>query len=206
MIRPPHSLPPGSRGRGRRSAVALGVAPVAVAVAVAGCGAGSTAASSPAAAASSPHLPAQLLGLSKNTGSQARSLGRALSAVFATFSSVYRGPQAAVYGDIRGPTIVVLTAGWSSKAAHRAASAAFDKRSALGAFAGTGRTDAHSFPAGPRGGALYCGHVTRTGTPLLVCWWADKVSSGGVIYFLGSASSVSAAAAKTNQVRSAIAP
>jgi hypothetical protein len=67
-----------------------------------------------------------------------------------------------------------------------------------------GSTDVRSFPAGPGGEALECGHVTRGGGQGLVCGWADKLTFGVVVYTSGAASSLSDAASKTNQVRSAI--
>jgi len=98
----------------------------------------------------------------------------------------------------------VFVGRWTSAAAHRAASAAFDKRVAVGGTAGGGSTDAQAFPAGPHGGVLKCGHVTHSGERGLLCVWADKLTLGEVAYVFGSASSPSDAAAKTNQIRSAI--
>lgn len=195
-----------------RGAVALGVA-AAVAIAAAACGGSSSpapAASSAAPAASTPaaasglRLPDQLLGLSKNTGPEAKQVTDAISRQFSALSSIARSHQSAVYGTAGTPDVVVFAARWSSAFAHRAASAAVDRDAAAGGTAGAGSTDARSFPAGPRGGALSCGHTTRGGQQALLCAWADKLTFGLVLYVSGSASSLSDAAEKTNQVRSAI--
>jgi hypothetical protein len=61
------------------------------------------------------------------------------------------------------------------------------------------------FPAGPHGGVLYCGHHIN-GEPVIACGWTDKLSGGAVVYLKGSASSLSDAASKTNQLRSAVEP
>ena len=41
-------------------------------------------------------------------------------------------------------------------------------------------------PAGPHGGALYCGHHIN-GEPVIACGWTDKLSGGAVVYLKGSA-------------------
>lgn len=61
------------------------------------------------------------------------------------------------------------------------------------------------FPAGPYGGVLYCGHHFN-GEPVIACGWTDKLSGDAVVYLKGSASNLSDAASKTNQVRSAVEP
>jgi hypothetical protein len=211
MARPQGSSSLCGSGWGRRGAIALGVV-AAVVIGAAACGGSSSpapAASSAAPAASSPaaaglHLPGQLFGLSKNTSPGAEQVTRAISSQFSALSSIARSHQAALYGTEGGPALLVIAARLSSAAAHRAASAAFDKRAAAGGTAGAGSTDARPFPAGPHGGALKCGHAARGGQRALLCVWADKWTFGGVIYALGSASSLSDAASKTNQVRSAV--
>jgi hypothetical protein len=225
--RGPSALGGGGWQGGTRGVIALCVGAVAVIGAVA-CGSGSsptaassspTAASSPATtgsssptAASSPattgsglHLPVQLLGLNKNTSSVARGVASAFGrGLGAAARADFRGLHGAIYGDLSGPTIAVFAARWTSAAARRAASAAFDKSTAVRGVQGMGSTDGQSFPAGPQGGALECGHATSSGLKVIVCLWADPMTYGGVVYVLGSASSLSDAASKTNQVRSAI--
>jgi hypothetical protein len=88
--------------------------------------------------------------------------------------------------------------------ARRITTAAAEKIAAEGGLLTLGSTDGQPFPAGPHGGALYCGHSTRGGTKAFVCAWADKVTFGAVVYIYGSASSLGEAASKTNQVRSVI--
>src|SRR5262245_29783395 len=213
MTRPRSSPSSCGSGWGVRGAVALGVAAV-VTIGAAACGGSSNsapaassaapAASTPAAAASGLQLPDQLFGLNKNTGPEAAQVTSAISRQFSALSSIARSHQAAVYGTAGTPDVVVFAAKWSSAFAHRAASAAVDKDAAAGGTAGAGSTDARSFPAGPHGGALRCGHTTRGGQNALLCAWADKSTFGLVLYVSGSASTLSDAAAKTNQVRSAI--
>jgi hypothetical protein len=77
---------------------------------------------------------------------------------------------------------------------------------AAGLARSTGSTDLRSFPAGPHGGALYCGDGTLNGVTGITCGWAEKVSEGFVLYLRGSASSLRDAASETNQVRAAIEP
>jgi hypothetical protein len=160
MTRPRGSSAPGGSGWqwGRRGAIALCVVAV-VAIGAAACGSSSppTTASSPLTAASILPFPAQLLGHNKNTSQTAHALGRVLTSVFALSPSKFRNSQAAIYGELSGPAVVVFAARWSSAAASSAASAAFDTGLAVGGAKGGGSTDAHSFPAGPHGGALECG-------------------------------------------------
>ena len=64
-------------------------------------------------------------------------------------------------------------------------------------------TDATTFPAGPRGGGLACGHKTISGQSTVICAVMDSKSFLIAFYF-GNASSLSDAAGKTAQVRSAV--
>jgi hypothetical protein len=167
-----------------------------------------TAASSPATAASSRHFPAQLLGLKKNTSSAAQAAARAFTSALAADRNNVRPPRGAVYGGISGPAIVVVGARFYRAAARAAESVpvAFDMGFAAGLARSTGSTDLRSFPAGPHGGALYCGDGTLNGVTGITCGWAEKVSEGFVLYLRGSASSLRDAASETNQVRAAIEP
>jgi len=88
-----------------------------------------------------------------------------------------------------------------ASAAAQGANPALDKRLAGYFVRTTGITKMRPFPAGPLGGALYCGHGVQSGVPGIVCGWADKVRADAVVYFNGVASSLSDAAAKTNQIR-----
>ena len=67
-----------------------------------------------------------------------------------------------------------------------------------------GFTDARVFPPGPDGAALVCGQRHVAAGPNTVCEWADHVSFGIVLYSPGFVSSLSDAASKTSQIRSAI--
>jgi hypothetical protein len=214
MTRSHGSSGPGDSGWqwGRRGAIALCAA--AVAIGAAACGgsdspapaASSTAAAASPAAGGLAHFPAQLFGLNKNTSQTAQALGRVFANGFAVAPSEFRGAQSAVYGSLSGPAVVLFAASWAGTAARKAASAAFDKATAASGAKGSGSTDAQPFPAGPHGGSLECGHLHRNGLSAKVCVWADKVTTGGAIYTLGTASSLSDAASKTNQARSMIEP
>jgi hypothetical protein len=166
------------------------------------------AAPSPATAASSLHFPAQLLGLNRNTRSLAQAAARAFTSALAADRNNVRPPQGTVYGDISGPAIVVVGARFYRAAARAAESvpAAFDMGFAAALARSTGSTDLRSFPAGPHGGALYCGDGTLNGVTGITCGWAEKVGEGFVLYLRGSTSSLRDAASETNQVRAAIEP
>jgi hypothetical protein len=133
---------------------------------------------------------------------------RALTAKLATDRNNLRSPQGAFYGGTSSPAMLVYGALFTGAAARAAesVSAGFDQGFAKGFAKSTGSTDLRSFPAGPRGGALYCGHQTHNGVTAITCAWADKVRAGAVIYLRGAASSLSHAASKTSQVRAAIEP
>jgi hypothetical protein len=167
-----------------------------------------TAASRSATAASGLHFPAQLLGLNKNTSSVAQAATRTFTSALAAGRNNVHPPQGAVYGGISGPAIVVFGARFYGAAAQaaQAVPAAFDMGFAAGLARSTGSTDLRSFPAGPHGGALYCGHGTVNGVTGITCGWIEKVREGFVLYLRGSASSLSHAASKTNQIRAAIEP
>jgi hypothetical protein len=166
------------------------------------------AASSPAAAASSLHFPAQLLGLNQNTSSVAQAATRAFTSALAADRNNVRSPQSAFYSGTSGLAMVVVGARLSGAAARAAESvpAAFDMAFAAALARSTGSTDLRSFPAGPHGGALYCGDGTPSGVPGITCGWAEKVREGFVLYLRGSASSLRDAASKTNQIRAAVEP
>ena len=215
MTRPHASSSPGDSSRQWRGRGAIALCAAAVAIGAAACGGSSSpapAAGSPAAAVSNPaaggvpHFPGQLFGLNKNTSQTAHALGRVFASVFALAPTKFRGAQSAVYGSLSGPAVVLFAASWSGAAAHKATSAAVDRATAIGGVKGGGSTDPQSFPAGPHGGSLECGHVNRNGQSARVCVWADKMTYGGAIYILGPTSSLSGAASKTNQARSMIEP
>jgi hypothetical protein len=117
----------------------------------------------------------------------------------------FRGFQGAVYGDMSGPTIAVVATEWSSAAARRAASAAFEKSTTVAAVQDIDSTDGQSFPAGPHGGALECGHATSSGLKATVCMWADP-KTFGTVTFWGRHQALATPRRKTNRIRAAIEP
>jgi hypothetical protein len=182
-----------------RGAIALCVVAV-VAIGAAACGSSSSpAASSLATAGSGLHLPAQLLGLSKNTGSDTQVMVRKVTSALATLSAL-RGPQVAVYGDFSGPFFLMFAA----RLSRASASASYDKGFVEGFAKASGITGLQSFPAGSHGGVLDCGHQTSNGATAITCIWADQTTAGAVTYYKGSASGLNDAASKTNQVRAAV--
>lgn len=151
------------------------------------------------------HLPAQLFGLKRITDTRARAVIRKSTGRIAADRQTFRQPPwGAEYGSHTGRAIIVFGAMFTVAAAVIAQSdPGFDKNLAASATKTWPKTRA--FPAGAHGGALYCADQI-SGLPLTACLWADKVGAGEVRYFSGSASSLSDAAAKTNQIRAIIEP
>jgi hypothetical protein len=161
-------------------------------------------------AAGSQHLPGQLFGLNMSTGRTTQEFIRTVTTGLDGQRSLFRSAQGAAYGPGGlGPSSspgIVLFEAMLATAAAQGANPALDKRLAGYFVRITGITKMRSFPAGPLGGALYCGHGIQSGVPGIVCGWADKVRAGEVVYFNGVASSLSDAAAKSSQVRALIEP
>jgi hypothetical protein len=155
---------------------------------------------------STVHLPARLFALKKITDTRARTVIRKSTGPLAADRQDFRQPPwGAEYGSHTGPAIIVVGAMFTVAAAVIAQSSpGFDKQFAANATKTWPKT-LRMFPAGPHGGALYCAHWI-SGLPQTDCIWADKVGTGKVGYFGGSASSLSDAAAKTNQIRAIIEP
>jgi hypothetical protein len=162
------------------------------------------AASNPATAASRAHFPARLFNLPKNTSSHARTVIRKDTGWLAADQQHFRLPWGAYYGSNPGPVIDVFGAMFTAPVALTAQlDPGFDRRFATSATKSWGN-GLRPFPAGAHGGALYCVHeISRPG---MACLWADQVGVGEVGYFGGSASTLSDAAAKTNQIRAIIEP
>lgn len=151
---------------------------------------------------SGPPFPGMLLGLARDTSPDAQQAAGQMSSELGVFQGIIVHPGAAVYGTGPDQGLVILTAQWSDAA--RADGLISDKPAqAIGGLKSQGVTDATSFPAGPRGGSLACGDKTIDGLSSVICDWADGKMFGVTFYF-GSASSLSDAAAKTIQVRSAV--
>jgi hypothetical protein len=152
------------------------------------------------------HLPARLFGLKMNTSAHARAVIRKSTGRFAADRQVFRQPPwGAEYGSHSGPAIIVFGAMFTVLVGLTAQSfPGFDKHFAARATR-TWPKNLRVFPAGAHGGALYCAHRI-SGPPETACLWADKVGAGEVSYFGGSASSLSDAASKTNQIRAIIEP
>jgi hypothetical protein len=200
-----------------RVTIALSVA-VMMAIGAGACSTGSAPAASssaPAASSSAPTagglrpLPSHLFGLSINTGPAARKIADRFRRIADQFTARlahqgFRSPQAALYGRVgSGPAFVVYGARLTTQGANPAPDLAL---AGLFVQAAGITTKGRFFPAGPHGGALLCGHGIQSGVPRFVCGWADKVTAGQVLYVSGAASSLSDAAAKTNQVRALIEP
>jgi hypothetical protein len=207
--------------RPRRTRTGLAVAVVsAVAVVTAGC-ANSSASSTAQSSASSPfqpgaaspaaaqqgssssgaiHFPAALFGLAHNTSAPAQQLARQLTRELALMG-MFAHPQAAVYGTSPASRLLVVAITELSASAKKYGG----KASATGlrrGFLVMGITDAQRFSAG-KGVKQACGHLTRSGTTIILCMTYGKKTVGMAMYFNEAASSLSDAASKTNQAISA---
>jgi hypothetical protein len=173
--------------------------------------------SAPAASSSAPTvgglrpLPSHLFGLSINTGPAARRIADRFIRIADQFigrlasQPGFRSPQVALYGRVgSGPAFLVYGARLTTQGANPASELSL----ALLFVRAAGITKGRLFtgPPGPHGGAPFCGRGIQSGVPRFVCGWADKVTAGQVLYVSGAASSLSDAAAKTNQVRALIEP
>ena len=161
--------------------------------------------SSPAAAATgSVRLPAQLLGLQKNTSATAKQAATIVSKEFASgLTGEVVGGKTAIYGGEQNgaaPFFFVTAGAWAQPVASPE-----NVAHPLQEFLRTkGFADARVLPPGPDGAALVCGQRHVTAGTDTVCEWADYVSFGIVLYSPGFVSSLSDAASKTSQIRSAV--
>jgi hypothetical protein len=151
-----------------------------------------------------PSFPSTLLGLTRDTSPDAQQgVGQITSEMGGVFQGFVVNLGAAVYGN--GPPsqgVAVLTGQWSDAA--KADGGIPDTSSdAVGELQSDGATDVTVYPPGPKGGGLVCGDATIGGQSTVVCTWVDAKMFGYTFYF-GVASSLSDAAAKTIQVRSAV--
>jgi hypothetical protein len=148
-----------------------------------------------------PPYPRMLLGLARNTGPSAQqAAGRVASQARAAGIIVH--PAVAVYGTAPLHGMLIVIGLWSD-AAKAAGLIPNTAARIVDGLKASGATDAASFSPGPQGAFLACGHRTISGFPTVMCEWADRKEVVDTTYF-GSASSLSDAAAKTIQVRSAI--
>lgn len=146
-------------------------------------------------------FPGTLLGLSQDTGPAAQAIDRQLRReVAAVDQGKVPRPVAAVYGSPPGSALFIppgtglYIAGGGICAGCGPQSAAAAQRSVPGS---------QTFPPGPNGGLLLCA-ARRAKVPYWFCEWIDQTTTGSVAYYGRSASSISDAAAKTNQIRAAI--
>jgi hypothetical protein len=157
--------------------------------------------SSGAAATGSVRLPAQLLGLQKNTSAAAKQAATMVSRGFA--SRLTRGVvgKTAVYGiGQNGPFFFV-----AAYALAKHVASPNNVAHTLQEFMRTkGFIDARVLPPGPNGEALVCGQKHVAAGTDTVCYWADHISFGGVLYSPGFVSSLSDAASKASEIRSTV--
>jgi hypothetical protein len=151
---------------------------------------------------SGPAFPGTLLGLARDTSPDAQQAAGQITGELGVLQGLIVHPGAAVYGTGPNQGMLILTAPWSD-AAKADGLISNVSAGAIGGLKSQGVTDATSFPAGPRGGSLACGHKPIGGQSSIICAWADDKMFGAAFYF-GFASSLSDAAAKTIQVRSAV--
>lgn len=211
-------------GLARRVAAAIttivrgGAALGAAVIALAACGAQHAAApatappatSSPAlhsthgagsAAAGAVHFPNQLLGLNKNTSAVAKQSISILDKNYVSPLTAYLvGGKSAIYGGGQNGAspFFFVAAGTLPRPIASPDNVAHKLHRVM---LNSHITDTKLFLAGPNGAALVCGHTHNMDT---LCFWADHVSFGVVLYPPGFASSLSDGASKTSQIRSAV--
>jgi hypothetical protein len=149
-------------------------------------------------------LPAQLLGLQQNTSATAKQAATIVSREFASrLTGDVVGGKTAIYGGGQNgatPFFFVTAGSWAERVASPNSVA-----HTLQKFMRTkGFTDARVLPPGPNSEALVCGQRHVTAGTDTVCYWADHISFGGVLYSPGFVSSLSDAASKTSQIRSTV--
>jgi hypothetical protein len=148
-------------------------------------------------------FPSTLLGLTRDTSPDAQQVAGQISSELGVLSGLIANPGAAVYGT--GPPnqgVLVMTGQWSD-AAKADGLISDTPTQAIDGLKSQGVTDATVYPGGPRGGNLACGDTTIAGAASVVCAWTDD-KMFGVTFYLGVTSSLSDAASKTIQVRSAV--
>jgi hypothetical protein len=160
--------------------------------------------SSSAVATGSVQLPAQLLGLKKNTSAAAKQAVTIVSRQFASrLTGDVVGGKTAIYGGEQNgatPFFFVTAGTW----AKHVASPDNVAHTLQGFMRTKGFTDVRVLPPGPDGEALVCGQKHVTAGTDTVCYWADHVSLGLVLYSPGFVSSLSDAASKTSRIHSTV--
>jgi hypothetical protein len=187
--------PPPTRSRDRKVIVIAAAAVVLIAV-------GTVLGIVLSSGSSGQSFPSTLLGLARDTSPDAQQAAGQISSGMGVLQGLIVHPGAAVYGSGPDQGVIVATGQWSD-AAKADGLISNTPGQAKDGLKSQSVTDAALFPAGPRGGSLACGHKTIDGQSSVICMWADSKMFGVTFYF-GSASSLSDAAVKTIQVRSAV--
>jgi hypothetical protein len=146
--------------------------------------------------------PSTLVGLTRDDGPDAQQVAGQFTSEMGVLQGMIVHPGAAIFGVLPTDGLLLMTAQWSDAA--KADGLVTDmSNSAMGGLKAQGVTDSAVFRAGPIGGSLACGDRNVGGQSGIICVWADR-RMFGVAWYFGSASNLSDAAGKTNQVRSAI--
>ena len=146
--------------------------------------------------------PDTLLGLTRDTSSDAQQAAGQATSGLGVLQGIIVHPAAAIYGTGPSKGMLIVTGQWSA-AAKSDGLIQDTEAGAISALKNEGVTDATSFPAGPRGGGLACGDKNLGGQSTIICAVTDnKIFL--VVFYVGNASSLSDAATKTAQVRSAV--
>jgi hypothetical protein len=181
---------PAGRSRRRRWLIISGVVVVIVIAAVI---AGVLGASNPKGGLT---LPGKLLGLSKATSANATHLAATLKREESSGGNGrLKNVVAGVYGSTVAKGIAISGGGICGTCSARSPSVV------RGILTSDGYLDAKSFSGGSKGGTVACGSKTNG---LIRCTWVDNSTAGDILYGGGFATSLSDAAAKTNQIRAAI--
>jgi len=149
-------------------------------------------------------LPAALLGFARNTSPAAQweTGGLAKMMTSGGFKGLISNSAAALYGPGGGHGVVVAVGRWSD-AAKAARFVSSPRAQVLSLLKINGVEGAALFPAGPLGGGLACGHTPSGSEPVTTCAWMDTKMLG-IVILDSSVSTLSDAAARTIQARSAI--
>jgi|SRR5215469_2119064 len=217
MSRPDGEQRDRERARRRRALAGLTIACTsALAALTAGCANSPAPAASSTRSATSPtvtvqrattpagaiQFPGTLFGFQQDTSAQAQKLDQQMAQMLDTLG-MFAHPHVALYGSLdTGDMFIVGVTDLT--AAAKKYSQPISAASLRTGFLVQGSKDIQSFPAGEAGALLGCGHVTREGITEILCVRYSKTTIGLAVYFNGSASGLSDAAAKTSQAIAAI--
>jgi hypothetical protein len=145
-------------------------------------------------------LPATLLSMGKDTGSNAAAQERTLESqarnqAFGELAS----PVAGLYGDLPGPAFEVVV----GRPCPSGGCLLPTSSQVVQSMRQAGFSDARAFPVGS-GVTMVCRSEPFESTSLILCTWLDQLTFGRVLFAREYSSSMPDAAAKTKQIRLAV--